>query len=89
MKPLVERTDARENNPFPLEHTTVNGRAFSRCVAEKHWPRTNGRFWWADDVGLPKVLCECGHDTFRLKYGEYECVAVCTACGLEDVVYDG
>lgn len=39
----------------------------------------------SDDI----VVCMCGCDTFRLRYGHYTLFATCTKCGVERVVYDG
>lgn len=35
------------------------------------------------------VLCRCGNTTFKLQLPGYECLATCSKCGKEEVVYDG
>ncbi len=32
---------------------------------------------------------DCGNDTFRLYYGDYEIFATCAACGNKESVYQG
>ena len=47
---------------------------------------------WHDGVPEPPngvVLCPCGSKTFYIRYGEYECLGVCTGCGVEHSLYDG
>ena len=35
------------------------------------------------------VRCQCGSETFRLRYGGYSISAMCAGCGTDRVVYDG
>lgn len=40
------------------------------------------------DPGAPVILCVCGEVEFQIKYGDYQCIAVCRN-GHENTVYDG
>ena len=42
----------------------------------------------SDDI-IPAVICpKCHNDKFSIKYGSYECIAVCQ-CGNEMSIYSG
>ncbi len=46
--------------------------------------------WHPEDLNSPDVLCgQCGHDAFKLTYGNYKIDAACAECGFSDTVYDG
>lgn len=68
------------------ETKEINGRPFSR---DTRWTQ----FWtpaWNDGGSeFPEVICGCGNDLFQVKFGNYECVARCSKCGISQVVYDG
>lgn len=45
-----------------------------------------------DDVpsGIPEVLCgDCQGDTFKIRFGAYEVIAICAVCLKAAVIYDG
>ncbi len=48
-------------------------------------------FTYADYGPRPpvEILCPCWSKYFTLRYGSYELIATCGACGEEDVVYSG
>lgn len=46
-------------------------------------------FLYDNDNGEWDVVCECGNNSFHLKYGQWELFAVCSQCGREKSVYQG
>ncbi len=41
------------------------------------------------DDGEPHLICECGCQSFSIRYGNYECFATCGNCGKQDCIYSG
>lgn len=45
---------------------------------------------FSNEDGTPGVLCgECFGCSFSIRFGSYEVIAICMACGKEDVIYSG
>lgn len=48
--------------------------------------QANGLEWHV----APAIRCGlCGCDTFRIRFGDWECIAICTECNRAGVIYDG
>jgi hypothetical protein len=69
-----------------MEERIINGRKYFKEKTDKFWvcriePRKEGDY--------PSIICDCSNTSFFLKLEHYELTAKCTACGNEEVVYDG
>jgi hypothetical protein len=75
--------------------TTTNGEYEEMEIdGDKHW-KYRGKGHWRvygskRETHNPAVRCgECLGAGFQIRYGCYECIAVCCVCGYEDVIHDG
>jgi hypothetical protein len=71
------------DNRYIMENKTkiINGVEYEE--RGKMWEIVN-----TDDKTVPHVVCECGNDQFKLRYGNYSVSAICP-CGIEQEVYSG
>jgi hypothetical protein len=70
------------------ETRVFEGRTFTRDADDR---LDGASHFQADDDGVaPAIRCGfCFEATFQIRFGNYECIARCVACGCEGVIYDG
>ena len=90
VKPMTGATHLSWDSPWDAIRT-ADGRVYTRPQNQPGGP--NDRPMTFDAVGpsapAPAVICECGGEAFRIRYGDYECIGVCVDCGTEYTLYDG